>query len=74
MAYHAFKDADGQEYGSFEVFWNDGTLRAEDDPDQPRLPDGWYWWACYPGCLPDGEPIGPFETEADAIADAQEEG
>lgn len=37
-------------------------------PDEP----GWYWWSCFPGCLPDGEPTGPFETEAEAIADAQE--
>ncbi len=33
---------------------------------------GWYWWACFPGCLPEGDPNGPFETEADALADAQE--
>lgn len=32
---------------------------------------GWYWWACFPGCLPDSEPIGPFATEAEAIADAR---
>ena len=32
----------------------------------------WYYWACFPGCLPDGDPIGPFETEDDAILDAQE--
>ena len=33
---------------------------------------GWYWWSCFPGCLPDGEPFGPFGTEAEAIANAQE--
>lgn len=33
---------------------------------------GWYWWACSPGCLPDGEPVGPFATEAEALADARE--
>ena len=33
--------------------------------------NGWYWWACLPGCLPDGEPMGPFATERDAIADAR---
>lgn len=54
----------------------------------PRLPDaeaffigprevkgmntGWYWWACFPGCLPDGEPTGPFGTEYGAIKDARE--
>jgi len=30
---------------------------------------GWYWQACFPGCLPDSEPFGPFETEAEALAD-----
>lgn len=34
---------------------------------------GWYWWPCFPGCLPDGEPMGPFETEAEAIANARED-
>jgi len=33
---------------------------------------GWFWQACFPGCLPDGPPIGPFETYAAALADAQE--
>lgn len=33
---------------------------------------GWYWWSCFPGCLPDGDPMGPFETEAEAVADAQD--
>jgi hypothetical protein len=37
-----------------------------------RPDPGWYWWSCFPGCLPDGEPVGPFETEEEAIADAQE--
>ena len=34
--------------------------------------NGWYWWACFPGCLPDGAPNGPFRTEADALADARD--
>lgn len=32
---------------------------------------GWYWQSCFPGCLPDGGPMGPFATEAEALADAQ---
>lgn len=32
---------------------------------------GWYWWSCFPGCLPDSDPIGPFDTETEAVADAQ---
>ncbi len=34
---------------------------------------GWYWWPCFPGCMPDGEPMGPFDTEAEALADARED-
>lgn len=32
---------------------------------------GWFWQSCFPGCLPDSDPIGPFETHAEALADAQ---
>lgn len=35
---------------------------------------GWFWWSCQPGCLPDGDAFGPFNTEADAIADARSDG
>lgn len=31
-----------------------------------------FWWQpCFPGCLPDSDPVGPFATEAEAFADAQ---
>ena len=33
---------------------------------------GWYWQSCFPGCLPDSEPMGPFATQAEALADAQQ--
>ena len=33
---------------------------------------GWYWWACLPGCLPDSDPSGPFDTKAEAMADARD--
>lgn len=47
---------------SFEVFWYDD--KCED------YPLGWYWWACFPGCLPDGEATGPFRTSYLAWVDA----
>ncbi len=34
---------------------------------------GWFYWACFPGCLPDGDIVGPFESYKDAMADAQKE-
>lgn len=31
---------------------------------------GFYYWTCFPGCLPEGDAIGPFKTEGDAASDA----
>jgi hypothetical protein len=33
---------------------------------------GWFWWACFPGCLPDGTAIGPFKTRKQALKDARD--
>ena len=33
---------------------------------------GYYYWFCFPGCLPDGDPVGPFKTAALAIADCRD--
>lgn len=29
---------------------------------------GWFYHFCFPGCLPDSDPFGPFETQAEALA------
>lgn len=68
MSYHQFRDDEGNAYGSFEVFRIDRIAQRSDD--EQRAP-GWYWWACFPGCMPDGDACGPFETEQAAIDDAQ---
>jgi hypothetical protein len=45
---------------NIEVFYQEeGDIETEGGE---TLPEGWYWWSCFPGCLPDGDPIGPFET------------
>jgi hypothetical protein len=46
-----------------EIFYADG-------PEGDFEP-GWYWWPCFPGCLPDGDPMGPFDSEEEALADAR---
>lgn len=38
--------------------------------DNPAELAGYYWRACFPGCLPDGDLMGPFKTEGEAIDDA----
>lgn len=55
----------------FEVTANDTLLASADDTD--IMPEGWYWWACFPGCLPDGDWHGPFPTEAQAITDVRQQ-
>lgn len=40
--------------------------------EEQGITGGWFYWYCFPGCLPDSSPFGPFETEAEAIADARE--
>lgn len=37
-----------------------------------RGKEGWFYWFCLPGCLPDSDPTGPFETEQEALEDARE--
>ena len=32
---------------------------------------GWYWWYCFPGCMPDGDPMGPFDSSEEAVEDAR---
>jgi len=49
--------------------WHSGDPQTDSDLDGP----GWYYWFCFPGCLPDGDPIGPFATQAAALADARGE-
>lgn len=66
--YHKFRNDDGSEYGSFEVFHYDSV------PDHIYFTEqGWYWWPCFPGCLPDSEqPNGPFPTAEGAYLDAMD--
>ncbi len=58
--YHCFRDEDGKEYGSFEVVYHKGSNGKY----------AYYWWSCWPGCLPDGDAIGPFNSSRDAYNDA----
>jgi hypothetical protein len=83
--YHSFIDENGNEYGAFEVFevgktnvldfaigqYGKTYYGAVDTDLSPSEIMGFYWWPCLDGCLPDGEAIGPFKSETEAIEDAQ---
>ena len=34
---------------------------------------GWFYWYCFPGCLPDSDAIGPFASPAEAKKACREE-
>ena len=58
-----------------EVFYRTETANEADgwrDDDGDVLAAGWYWWPCFPGCMPDGDPVGPFESEDAALEDARD--
>jgi hypothetical protein len=61
----AFFDVDWIHGKAVEVFYADDVLA-----DGFGSSTGWYWWACYPGCLPDGDAFGPFPTSDCAYHDA----
>lgn len=54
-----------------EIFEHDGKRTSEDDcwadENGEPLPAGWYYWTCIPGCMPESDPIGPYDNEAAAI-------
>lgn len=71
MSYHhsdPTREADPHALPNVEVFYH--KAGPDIGHDQPT---GWYWWACFPGCTPDGDPVGPFGTMEEALADAQDD-
>ena len=56
---------------NIEVFRVPDDYQPERDDGTP-CEDGFYWWSCCLGCLPDGEPIGPFDTFNETARDALE--
>lgn len=57
---------------NIEVFYLKGEeLKRFKGPesDWPEE-EGWYWWSCSPGCIPDGEATGPFPTKRAVCEDA----
>lgn len=71
MSYHQFENENGEPFGSFEVFQADAEFGREIPAGKNPTILCWYWQACFPGCLPGGEASGPFDTKADAFADAR---
>ena len=66
---HALPDVEVFRVSQLEANYNLANL---DHHDEYTITEpGGYWWSCFPGCMPDGAPSKPFDTEAEAIEDAQ---
>lgn len=67
---HAYRTG-SLDHAAIELFDRQAGIEVFHARDY-RLPlaPGFYWWACQPGCLPDSDPVGPFESRVDAARDA----
>ena len=34
---------------------------------------GWFYWYCFPGCMPDSEAMGPYASREEALRGAQDD-
>ena len=68
--YHQFRNDEGEHFGSFEIIWltDDESLHEENSDSVGG--QGWYWAACFPGCLPDGVWEGPYRSSRAAYLEA----
>jgi hypothetical protein len=64
------RESDPHALPDVEVFYHNAC--PINDP-MASYEAGWYYWYCFPGCMPDSDPIGPFATEAEALAAAQDQ-
>jgi hypothetical protein len=39
--------------------------------EEEGIEGGWFWWYCFPGCMPEGPAMGPFSSYAEALQDAR---
>lgn len=70
------RESDAYTLPDCEVFYR---TRAENkeygvlDGDDKPMPSGWYYWYCFPGCMPESGPMGPYRTEQEALDSARED-
>jgi hypothetical protein len=71
------READAYALPDVEVFYHNGTRDTPGDcwadSDGEPMPSGWYYWFCFPGCMPDSDPFGPFLSEQAALDDCREQ-
>lgn len=41
--------------------------------EEEGIKGGWFYWYCFPGCMPDSEAMGPYDSHQDALKAARED-
>lgn len=41
--------------------------------EEEGISGGWFYWSCFPGCMPEGDASGPYPTYAAALAASRED-
>ena len=72
------RESDPMSLPDVEVFYSDVSEQTPDtvfynEYDDEPYGSGYFYWYCFPGCLPDSSPFGPFETEQEAIDHCREQ-
>lgn len=52
--------------------WKAGESRDGWEPDEDNGA-GWYYWFCFPGCMPESDAQGPYRSAKAAATAAQED-
>lgn len=65
------RESDKWSLPDVEVFYADratcATWNENLEKGDSRYRVGWYYWYCFPGCLPEGSQFGPYKTEKAAV-------
>jgi len=41
--------------------------------EEEGITGGWFYWYCFPGCMPDSDAIGPFTSRDEALKAARDD-
>jgi hypothetical protein len=61
------RESDPYSLPDCEVFYYRESEAWILDGDGEPMPNGWYYRFCFPGSMPESDPIGPYGAEQDAI-------
>lgn len=61
------READPYALPDLDVYF----VHRDEIDEENESEEGWFYAFCFPGCLPDSEPVGPFLTEQEALEDAR---